>query len=211
MANSIINRKFRYSYTNVSLKLIIINVLIFLFTFVSPQLYIYLSMIPSYILYEHWYWQFFTYMFVHADFSHIFFNMLALFMFGMPVERRIGSKEFLTFYLTTGTFSGIFSFVAYLAAGTNVFLMGASGAIYGVLLAFAVLYPYARIFVFGLLPMRAPVLVILYACIELFNQVFGRSGGVAHLTHLAGLGFAYLYFIVRLKINPVEEWRRNRY
>jgi membrane associated rhomboid family serine protease len=58
--------------------------------------------------------------------------------------------------------------------------------------------------------MRAPLLVILYTAIEMFNQVFGSTRGVAHLTHLAGFGFAYLYFLLRLRINPIDEWRRNR-
>lgn len=210
MSNTFLNRKFSYSYTNVTLKLIIINVVVYLVTSMYPRSYAYLAMIPSYIVYEHWYWQFITYMFVHANFSHIFFNMFGLFMFGMPVERRIGSREFLTFYLVTGALSGVFSFLAYLAAGTNVVLVGASGAIYAVLFAFAVLYPYARILVFGIIPMKAPVLIGIYAALEIFNQLFSYSSGVAHLTHLAGFGFAYLYFIVRLRINPIDEWKRSR-
>lgn len=210
MKYTMLNKKFRYSYNNVALTLIIINAVVFFMTMLMPRLYGYLAMVPSYIVYRHWYWQVFTYMFVHADFTHILFNMLGLFMFGMPVERRIGSREFLLFYLLTGTLSGIFSLISYVAAGTNVILVGASGAIYAVLLSFAVLYPYARIFIFGIFPMRAPVMVVLYAAIEMFNQVFGSTRGVAHLTHLAGFGFAYLYFIVRLRINPIDEWKRSR-
>lgn len=210
MAYTFMNRKFRYSYSNIALKLIIINVVVFLLTMVMPRAYGYLAMVPQFIIYRSWYWQVFTYMFVHADFTHILFNMLGLFMFGMPVERRLGSKEFLVFYLLTGTLSGIFSLLFYMASGTNVILVGASGAIYAVLFAFAVLYPYARIFVFGIFPMRAPVLVVLYTAIEVFNQVFGSAQGIAHLTHLAGFGFAYLYFLLRLKINPIDEWKRYR-
>ena len=210
MKNSLLNRKFRYSYSNVAITLIIINAAVYLLTMLSPQLYTVLAMIPSYILYKHWYWQFLTYMFVHGSFSHILFNMLGLFMFGIPVERRIGSKEFLLFYLLTGTLSGVFSYISYYIAGTNVVLVGASGAIYAVLFAFAVLYPYARIFVFGILPVKAPILVVAYTALEIYNQVLGTSSGVAHLTHLAGFGFALLYFLFRLHINPLEEWRRNR-
>lgn len=210
MKHTVLNRKFRYSYTNVALKLIIINAVVFLFTMMMPRLYGYLAMVPAYIVYRNWYWQVFTYMFVHADFTHILFNMLGLFMFGMPVERRIGSSEFLLFYLLTGTLSGIFSLISYVAAGTNVILVGASGAIYAVLFSFAVFYPYARVFVFGIFPMRAPILVMVYTGIEIFNQVFGSTRGVAHLTHLAGFGFAFLYFMLRLRINPIEEWKRHR-
>jgi membrane associated rhomboid family serine protease len=210
MKYTMLNRKFRYSYTNVALKLIIANAVIFFLTQLMPQLYAYLAMVPVYTIYRYWYWQVFTYMFVHADFTHILFNMFGLFMFGMPVERRIGSKEFLLFYLLTGTLSGIFSLLSYYLSGTNVILVGASGAIYAVLFAFAVLYPSARIFVFGILPIRAPVLVVLYTLLEVFNQVGGSTRGVAHLTHLAGFGFAFLYFIIRMRINPIDEWRRNR-
>lgn len=207
---NIINRKFRNnSYTNITLKLIIINAVVFLLTtYIAPRSAYYLAMIPSFVL-NGYLWQFFTYMFVHGGFSHIFFNMLSLFIFGTMVEQRVGSKEFLLFYLLTGTVSGIVSFLCYLAAGTNVILVGASGAIYGVLLMFAVFYPYARVFVFGLIPIRAPVLVILYAFIELSSEVFGRGGNVAHLTHLSGLVFAYLYCRIRMKINPIDVWKRT--
>ena len=207
---SFINRKFPdSSYTNITLKLVIINALVYLLTaYLYPRSAYYLAMIPSFVL-QGYVWQVFTYMFVHGGFSHLLFNMLSLFIFGSMVERRVGSKEFLLFYLLTGLFSGIVSFVSYLLAGTNVILVGASGAIYGVLLMFAVFYPYARIFIFGLIPVRAPLLVVLYTVIELYSQVFGRGGNVAHLTHLSGLLFAYLYCRIRMKINPVEVFKRT--
>ena len=212
MGNNILNRKFRYSFTNVTLSLIVVNVIVYLLTRLFPSSYEYLALVPARIYHNHWYWQFITYMFTHsyASLNHILFNMLGLFMFGTMVERRVGSKEFLLFYLLTGTLSGIFSYVSYYLTNTNVYLIGASGAVYAVVFAYAVLYPHARILVFWFIPMRAPVLVLVYTAIELFNQVFGVSGGVAHLTHLAGFGFAFLYFLVRLKINPIEEWRRAR-
>lgn len=202
------HRKFRYSYTQVTIKLIIANVVIFLFTMLSSRLATYRAMIPGAVLYNHWYWQFVTYMFVHGGIGHLFFNMFGLWVFGLPVERQLGSREFLLFYLLTGTLSGIFSFLAYLIAGVNVVLVGASGAIFAVLFAFAVFYPHARIFLFGIVPMRAPVMVLLYAAIELFNQVTGTVGGVAHLTHLAGFAFAYLYMLFRLNIHPMDVFRR---
>ncbi len=210
MNNSLINKKFRYSFSNYTLALIIVNVIVFLFTMISDQVYASLAMIPGYIVYKHYYWQFLTYMFVHGGFSHLFFNMFGLYIFGIPVEKQLGSKEFLLFYLLIGTLSGIFSFIAYLIAGVNVILVGASGSIFAVMLAFAVFYPHARIFVFGILPVKAPVLVVIYAAIELFNQVVGTSAGVAHLTHLAGFGFAFFYMYVRLKINPIKVFLNSR-
>ena len=205
-----LNRRFRdTTYKNFALKLVLINVLVYALTvFLYPRSTYYLAMIPSFVL-GGYLWQPFTYMFVHGGFSHLLFNMLSLFIFGSMVEKRIGSKEFLLFYLLTGLFSGIVSFISYYLAGTNVILVGASGAIYGVLLMFAVFYPYSVIFVFGFIPVRAPILVILYAVIELSSHVFGRGGNVAHLTHLSGLVFGYLYCRIRMRINPIEVFRRT--
>ncbi|MDT4762597.1 rhomboid family intramembrane serine protease [Sphaerochaeta sp. PS] len=208
---TLLNRRFRdNSYKNLTLKLVIINALVYLLTsMLYPDSTYYLAMIPSLVL-KGYVWQLFTYMFVHGGFSHLLFNMISLYLFGTMVEQRVGSKEFLLFYLLAGLFSGILSFVSYYLSGTNVILLGASGAIYGVLLMFAVFYPYARVFVFGLIPLRAPTLVIVYTAIELYSQVFSRGGDVAHLTHLSGLLFAYLYCRIRMNINPVDVFRRTR-
>ncbi len=208
--NSILNRRFRdTTYKNVTLKLILINILVYLITdFLYPRSAYYLAMIPSFVL-SGYVWQLFTYMFVHGGFNHLLFNMLSLFIFGSMVERRIGSKEYLLFYLLTGLFSGVISFASYYLAGTNVILVGASGAIYGILLMFAVFYPYSVVFVFGFIPVRAPILVILYAIIELSSHLFGTGGNVAHLTHLSGLVFAYLYCRIRMRINPLEVFKRT--
>jgi membrane associated rhomboid family serine protease len=156
-------------------------------------------------------WQLVTYMFLHWDLGHLFFNMLGLFFFGVQVERHMGSKEFLLFYLLCGFIAGLFSFGAYMFSGAyGIVLLGASGAIYAVLLAFAVFFPRADIYVFGIIPVRAPILVLIYAGIEIFNQVAGRRGGVAHLTHLAGFGAAYLYLLIRFRINPLSVFLDNR-
>jgi membrane associated rhomboid family serine protease len=149
-------------------------------------------------------------MFVHGGISHLLFNMLALFIFGTQVERRIGSKEFLLYYMSTGILAGIFSFAVYLFTGADrVFLLGASGAIFAVQLAYAVLFPDARVYVWGILPLRAPVMVLGFTAIELFSQVFGRRNGVAHLTHLAGFAFGWIYFLVRFGANPWKSMTRR--
>ncbi len=208
--NSIINRKFRdTSYKNATLKIVILNVLVYLVTqHLYPRATLYLAMSPSLVL-RGWIWQFATYMFVHGGFSHLLFNMLSLYIFGSMVEKRVGTKEFLLFYMLVGVLSGVASFVSYYLAGTNVILVGASGALYGMLLIFAVFYPYSVIYIFGILPIRAPILVILYAIIELYSHVFGRGGNIAHLTHLSGLVFGYLYCRIRMRINPLEVFRRT--
>ncbi|HDQ14778.1 MAG TPA: rhomboid family intramembrane serine protease [Sediminispirochaeta sp.] len=208
MRTSPLQKPFRYSYNNYAFVIIVVNVVVYLLNSINPQSRLYTAMIPGLVLDRGYIWQFFTYMFTHAGLSHILFNMLGIFFFGVQVERRMGSKEFLLFYLGSGLLAGIFSFVVYIFTGMyGVILLGASGAVFAVLLAFAVYYPHANIYLMGIFPIRAPVLVIGYTAIELFNQVFGMQSGVAHLTHLAGFGFAFLYFVIRLGINPIDSFR----
>ncbi|MCK9191744.1 MAG: rhomboid family intramembrane serine protease [Sphaerochaetaceae bacterium] len=209
MNNSILNKRFKYSYKNATLDLVVINVIVYMIiNTVWPNGVYYLSMIPGFIMHGYVY-QFITYMFVHGSFSHLLFNMLSLYIFGQALEKRIGTKEFLLFYFSVGILAGIASFAFYYFAGQNAVLLGASGAIYGLLLLFAVFFPFARIYVFGLLPVKAPFLILGYFLIEVFSQVSGVNGGVAHLTHLSGLAFGYLYCLLRMKLNPIEVWRRT--
>lgn len=199
-----LRQPFRYANANVTLMLIAANILVFALTFLFPRTLSYLAMNPAMVL-SGWIWQPLTYMFAHAGISHILFNMLGLLFFGSTIEREIGSKEFLLFYLLTGFLAGLFSFAVYALTGAwSAWLLGASGAVYAVLLAYAVLFPSAEIYIWGLLPVRAPVLVAGYTVIELFSQFTGSSSGVAHLTHLAGFGFAWLYFLVRFGMNPIR-------
>ena len=205
MRNTIINRRFKYNFVNVSAILIIINVACFILENIFQALPYYLSMVPIYIHFRHWYWQFFTYMFSHVSFWHLFSNMLGLFIFGVIVERNVGSKEFLLYYLLTGTAAGVASYFSYLYSG-SVFtvVLGASGALYAVMLLFAVLFPSAVVYVFGIIPMRAPVLVLVYFLIDFFGQF--RTDGTAHLVHLYGLLFGLIYILVRMRINPLRSW-----
>jgi membrane associated rhomboid family serine protease len=164
-----------------------------------------LSMIPATVL-NGWVWTFVTYMFMHGNFAHIFFNMFGLFIFGTHIERQMGSKEFLLYYLVTGALAGIFSFGVYYFTGQYVVaLVGASGALYAVQLAFAVFFPNAIIHIWGIIPVRAPWMVLGFTALSLFFIITGRGGNVAHLTHLAGFIFGWLYFMFRFRINP---WRR---
>jgi membrane associated rhomboid family serine protease len=205
-----IRQPFRYENNGAVYWLIGINVLVFVAIYYLGlrRLTYYLSMIPGLVIQRGWIWTFVTYMFVHGGFSHILFNMLALFIFGMHVERQMGSREFLLFYFLTGTLAGIFSFVVYYFTGAyGVILMGASGAIFAVELAYAVFFPTSVIYIWGILPLRAPVMVLGFTALELVSSIFSLNQGVAHLTHLAGFGFAWLYFVIRFGINP---WRRFR-
>ncbi|TFG65141.1 MAG: rhomboid family intramembrane serine protease [Spirochaetales bacterium] len=204
MGNSLIRRPFTYRFYNAVIFIVGLNVLVFLLSLIAPTINRYLALNPVYFIKGHYYWQVVTYMFAHANMTHILFNMLGLFFFGMQLERRMGSTEFILFYLLTGMLAGVFSLIVYTASGSNVWLLGASGAVFAVLLGFATYFPDARIFIFGIFPIKAPYLVLGYTAIELVSQLFGRGTGVAHLTHLAGFGFALLYLIIRLNINPIK-------
>ncbi len=204
----IIQRPFRYTYYNAAFIIIGINVAIHLFVSVTPGIINRLALIPALVIVENWIWTPFTYMFIHGGMWHLLFNMLGLFFFGVQLERRIGSHEFLLFYLLSGTLAGFLSFVVYVLTGTyNIALIGASGAVFAVLLAFATYFPGATILLFGIIPIRAPVLVIGYAGLEVFNMFTRTGGNVAHMTHLLGFAVAFLYLLIRLRINPITVFR----
>lgn len=206
-----IRRPFRYTNGNATLVLIGVNVLVYALGAVFRELSVYLALIPGAVLAYGWVWQVFTYMFVHANVSHLFFNMLGLFFFGTAVERSLGTREFLLFYLVSGALAGLFSLAAFALGGAlGVRLIGASGAVYAVLFAFAVINPRARIFVWGLVPVPAPLLVLGYTAVELFSHLTGRGASVAHLTHLAGFLFAALYFPIRLGVDPIRRLASGR-
>ncbi len=200
-----LRRPLPYNHYHASFILIGLNVLVYLISRVSPSAIQYMAMNPVLVVQEGWWWQPVSYMFAHAGLTHILFNMLGILFFGTQVERRMGSNEFLLFYLVTGVLAGLFSLGFYWLTGNyRVFLLGASGAVFAVLLAFATFFPSAMIYIFGIIPIRAPILVLGYTAIELFAQIAGGGGNIAHLTHLAGFLFAFLYFVVRMGVNPIR-------
>ena len=208
----ILRRPFRYRNDNIVFIIIGLNLLVYLAEMFLKNLPVinFLSMIPLAVIRGGWVWQFVTYMFVHDPHSigHLLFNMFALFIFGRQVEYHMGSREFLLYYFLTGILAGFFSFLVYLFSGywLNA-LMGASGAIFAVQLAFAVFFPRSVIYLWGILPLKAPVMVLGFTILELILMITGFGGNVAHITHLAGFAFGWLYFIIRFGINP---WRAMR-
>jgi membrane associated rhomboid family serine protease len=207
---SIVRRPFRYVYFNATLYIIAANILFFALSYAVPSLKAYMALNPAAVL-SGYLWQPLTYMFAHADIMHLLVNMLGLFFFGTQVERAMGSKEFLLFYFLTGILAGVASFVIFVATGAwYTALLGASGAIFAVLLAFAIVDPEAMIYLYGIIPIRAPVMVLGYAGIEIASQLFSFQSSVAHLTHLAGFVWAWLYFLVRFGINPAKRLFRRR-
>ncbi|HOH38593.1 MAG TPA: rhomboid family intramembrane serine protease, partial [Spirochaetota bacterium] len=122
------------------------------------------------------------------------FNMYMLIMFGIQVEAEWGRRRFFFYYFLCGTGAGLFIFLIALISGENSLTMGASGAIFGIMLAFSMLNPDAVILLFFILPIRAKYLVILYAGLELFFELSGAQPGVSHVGHLGGLLTGFLYF-----------------
>jgi len=169
---NIIRRPFRYTNFNAVYWLIGINVLVFAVAQLFGRdfrefLVMIMSMIP-YMVVKGWVWTFVTYMFMHGNITHILFNMLGLFIFGIHVENQMGSKEFLLYYFLTGTLAGVFSFLVYYFTGNFIVaLMGASGALFAVELAYAVFFPNSLIYIWGIIPLRAPVMVLGYTALEL--------------------------------------------
>lgn len=206
---NLIRKPFKYTYKNAVFAIIAVNSAVFLFVSVFKTASIYLGLVPIAVLQANTYWQFFTYQFVHGSFLHLFFNMLALYYFGVPIEQKIGTKEFLLYYFLIGTLGGVFSFFIYYAAGMYIIvLMGASGAVFGILLLYAVLFPHSVIYLWAVIPVPAPVLILGYAVIELIG-IFSANDGVAHLTHFLGLLFGWLYILIRFGVNPIKIWNSS--
>lgn len=209
--------------TTITKNLLIINVLMFLATMafrsqgvdLNGMLGLHFFLAPDFGVY-----QLFTYMFMHANLEHLFFNMFALWMFGCVVETSWGPRKFLTYYITCGIGAGLIQMVAQLvsfyviaseqipgfslsdammvahnsAATLNQWTtVGASGAIYSVLLAFGMLYPNERIFIFPLpVPIKAKWLVCFYIAVDLFAALGTSNDGVAHFAHLGGMFFGWM-------------------
>jgi membrane associated rhomboid family serine protease len=198
------------------------NVLIFFAQYVKPALNDAFGLQPLLVVRQLWVWQLGTYMFLHGGVFHILFNMLALWMFGTELERIWGTRYFLKFYFVTGIGAGIltvlFSLLPFSASqqlyGSNV--IGASGAIYGLLLAYALYFPDRPIYAYLVFPIPAKYFVLIMGVLAFYASVSGANGGVANATHLGGLLVAYLY-LKSARMNPLGEakyrylrWKINR-
>lgn len=158
-------------------------------------------------------WQLITYQFMHGGFSHILFNMFALWMFGSSIEDVFGSKKFLIFYLLAGVSAGLLHlFVSPLLGSSPAVTIGASGAVYGVLIAYALFFPDNLIFLYFLIPVKAKYLIGFLVVIE-FLAVDSASSGVAHLAHLGGalFGFLYIMFDKNSYVSLKNLFNRNFY
>ena len=134
-------------------------------------------------------WTIITYMFLHGGMMHLVFNMLGLFFFGPRVEERLGSRNFLTLYLISGISGALLSLIM----GPSAAVLGASAAVFGVGLAFAYFWPDAPIYIWGVIPIPARILVIITTVLSLWSGLGGVRSNVAHFAHLGGYAGAYLY------------------
>ncbi len=158
-------------------------------------------------------WQLITYQFMHGDFSHIFFNMFALWMFGMEIENMWGSKKFLIFYLTSGVVAGLCHlFLSPLLGAVAAPTIGASGAVFGVLIAFALFFPNRYIFLYFLIPVKAKYLIGFLIVFE-FLAINSAQSNIAHLAHLGGAlaGFLFIWFDKSSNIDLKSMIRRNKF
>jgi membrane associated rhomboid family serine protease len=206
--------RYRFSFghglTPVVKNLMIIMGIVFIIQmFITRWIDFYFGLIPLMVWKRYFLWQLLTYIFLHGGLSHILFNLLALYMFGGELENYWGSKKFLRYFLYCGIGAGICTVI--FSPYQFVPIIGASGAIYGILLAFGWLFPNRPILLYFLLPIPAKYFVIIFGLIELFSSMQGTGGGVAHLTHLGGLVFGIFYMaypVIRQKIRR-EYYKRK--
>ncbi len=193
---------FGYGLTPMIKNLLVIMVAVFLLQKIvelaDAQTYFYyflyyLALVPILVWKQYFVWQLGTYIFLHGGIFHLLFNLLALWMFGGELENYWGSKKFLRFFLVCGIGAGICTVLFTPEIYQRIPVIGASGAIYGLLLAFGWLFPNRPIYIYFLFPVPAKYFVIIFGLIEFFSSIEGAGGGVAHLTHLGGLFFGFLY------------------
>lgn len=174
--------------------ILLICIVIFLLSLVVPTDIIrnYLALNPDYVMQRPW--TLLTHMFVHANFNHLFFNMLVLFFFGMELERRVGETKFLEIYILSGIVAALGQMMV-----SGGFMVGASGALYGVMGCLAIIAPEIRVLLFFIFPMSIRALVVLYALVDLL--FFGSPDNIAHMAHIVGL-LVGLAFGLQMKKQP---------
>ena len=189
------NISFKPQYFTEAIKILIsINVLLFIFRYISINRYD-LAQIFGLSSGDVWpmIWQPVTYMFIHGDFFHVFMNMFVLWMFGSEMESIWGSREFIKYYFITGIGSGIIWLLLNISNSYSV-LIGASGAIYGILLAYGLMFPNRKVLIYFLFPIKVKYFVILLGAVAFISSIGDSGSNISHLTHLSGMliGFIYL-------------------
>ncbi|MDR3674510.1 MAG: rhomboid family intramembrane serine protease [Acidobacteriota bacterium] len=206
-------------------KLVIITSAAFVLTYIPAQIFgvrfleffDYLSWFglrPDLVVHRLFVWQLVTYLFLHGGWFHIIFNMFALWMFGSDLESLWGGKKFLTFYFVAGVGAGILDVTLntlFRPAGPSV-TIGCSGAVYGLLLAYGMLFPERLIYLYMIIPIKAKWFVAIMGAIEFVSSFSDLGSGVSHVAHLGGMLFGYIYLRgwalpYRLQLQ-YHDWRR---
>ncbi|MFQ5889306.1 MAG: rhomboid family intramembrane serine protease [Gemmatimonadota bacterium] len=183
-------------------QLIFANVVMYVLSIAFPALVGDLAFMPALVLSRPW--TPLTYMFLHAGVWHLFFNMIALFFFGPRLEVRLGGPRFLRLYFISGLMGAGLSVLTPFAT-----IVGASGAVFGVLLGFARYWPHERIYIWGVLPIEARVLVIAMTVLALWGGFGGSRDGIAHFAHLGGFLGGYLYLRYTEATSPARNFRQR--
>ncbi len=187
----------QYDFTkSYAFYILVANVVVFIIQMLYEPFTSIFALIP-YKAFSGYVWQFFTYMFLHGGFMHIFFNMLVLLLFGFTVESVLGKRRFLIVYLGSGIGSAIFYIVlmSMFTEISSVPLLGASGAIFGLLAAYAFLFPKSWIFIWGFIPLPAAVLIVFLLVEETFLGALSLQPGIANFGHVGGIvtGLAIMF------------------
>lgn len=170
-------------------RLVIANGVVFLAQLVVPPFVAVFGLYPPAVL-SLQVWRLFTYMFLHGGLFHLLLNMFVLAMFGSQLERAWGSRRFLRYYLLCGIGAGLFTLIP-VSSFFDANHIGASGAVYGVLLAFGLLFPETRIYLYFLFPIKASHLVLVLGFISVASSLSATQDGVSHIAHLGGLAAGY--------------------
>ena len=158
-----------------------------------------LGFVPSYAVGKLMLWQFITANFMHSDLTHLIFNMVGLFVFGGAVEKMVKENEFIKYFLICGIGGYVFAFILWLIGITpNNLIVGASAGVYGLLLAFSLLYPNQKVLLFFAIPMQAKWLAIIFAGLEFLLSF--RNDGISHIGHLGGILAGLGYFMYKKTI-----------
>ena len=186
--------------------LIIANVSVYIIQMFAGRNFLYtFGLVPVRVVRNLWLWQIFTHMFLHGGIFHLLINLFVLWMFGKPIEREWGTSSFLKYYFTCGLGAGILIFITSL--NSRIPVVGASGAIYGILVAFAMLYPDSIIYLYFLFPIKAKHFAILIGVVAFLGGISGGRSNIAHFGHLGGflVGYVYLKFpLWKYRFHPTK-------
>ena len=204
-----------------AVKIIIIScVAVFLYQFISQvitgrsEINLIFGLIPVLVWRKLFIWQLFTYVFLHGGIFHLLFNMFALWMFGCELERHWGTRVFVKYVLVTGIGAGISTVIVF--PNLSIPTIGASGLVYGILLAYGLFFPNRMIYLYFLFPIKAKYFVLIFGAIELYASWSGSSDNIAHIAHLGGMLFGFVYIRYYSILNNLRlyyyqsKWRRLR-